>query len=293
MEASLTRLLTEHPPTSLQPTGGLFKGPISVAYTLMVLQQLYPDLAIEGRPLGSWSADYLKHAQDNIASYPGPQAGKCGIVDDIMALLAIGAASAKDKDMAANLCDYSAEALDPETENEMLYGRAGYLYLLRLIKASFTDDPKTLQLITDTQDDVVDAIFDSPRPWKWRGKHYIGAVHGVIGIITQVVLTNPQRYAPKMEADLAVALTYQYPETGNFPSSVPPEKDRLVQVCHGAPGIIISLNSIKEYFPSLKDRIEKAITKGRECVLERGLLTKEPCICHGTPPLPAASALFI
>lgn len=182
--------------------------------------------------------------------------------------------------MAGNLCDYSAEVLEEGTENELLYGRAGFLYLLRLVKVSFEDDPKTLQLITDTQDDVVDAILDSPRPWKWRGKAYVGAVHGTMGIITQIVLTNPAKYAEKMEVELAVLLTYQY-DSGNFPSSVPPERDRLVQVCHGAPGVVTSLESIREYFPNLKDRIDKAITKGREAVLERGLLTKEPCLCHG------------
>lgn len=230
--------------------------------------------------MGTWSAAYLKQAQDNIASYPGPSIGKCGITDDILSLLAIGAASSKDAEMAANLCDYSAEAIEAETENEMLYGRAGYLYLLRLVKASFVDDPKTLQLITDTQDDVIDVVLDSPRPWKWRGKTYIGAVHGAMGIITQVVLTNPQKYAEKMETELAVLLTYQY-DSGNFPSSVPPERDRLVQVCHGAPGVVTSLLSIREHFPNLREKIDKAIAKGRESILERGLLTKEPCLCHG------------
>jgi hypothetical protein len=231
--------------------------------------------------LGTWSAAYLKHAQDNISTYPGPSPGKCGITDDILALLAIGAASSKDADMVANLCDYSAEAIDPATENEMLFGRAGYLYLLRLVKASFVDDAKTLQLITDTQEDVIDAILDSPRPWKWHGKTYIGAVHGAIGILTQVVLTNPGKYAERLQAELAVLLTYQY-EGGNFPASVPPEKDRLVQVCHGAPGVVCSLVSIQEFYTGpLQEKIEKAIVKGRVCVLERGLLTKEPCICHG------------
>jgi lantibiotic modifying enzyme len=281
LEASLTRLVTEHPPASIRPGGGLFKGPVSVAYTFLVLQQIYEDLIIEGHALGTWSAAYLKHAQDNISTYAGPQVGKCGITDDILALLAIGAASSKDADMVANLCDYSAEAIDPETENELLFGRAGYLYLLRLVKASFMDDPKTLQLITDTQEDVIDAILDSPRPWKWHGKTYIGAVHGAIGIITQVVLTNPTKYAEKLQAELAVLLTYQY-EGGNFPASVPPEKDRLVQVCHGAPGVVCSLVSIQEFFTGpLREKIEKAVVKGRECVLERGLLTKEPCLCHG------------
>lgn len=280
LESSLTRLVNDHPPASIQPGGGLFKGPISVAYTFLVLQQLYPDLLINDTPLSALSSAYLKHAQDNIASYPGPTVGKCGLTDDILCLLAIGAASSKDADMAANFCDYSAEVIDPESENEVLYGRAGYLYLLRLVKASFMDDPKTLQLINDTQDDVIDAILDSPRPWRWHGKVYIGAVHGAVGIITQIVLCNPQKYAPKLETELAVLLTYQF-DSGNFPSSVPVEKDRLVQVCHGAPGVIVSLNSIKEYFPALKDKVEKSIVRGRECIWERGLLTKEPCLCHG------------
>lgn len=252
----------------------------------MVLQQLYPDLVIEDHPLGTWSAAYLKYAQENIASYRGPAIGRCGITDDIMALLAIGAASSKDAEMAADLCDYATEAIDPNSGNEMCYGRAGYLYLLRLIKASFADDPKTLQLITDTQEDVIDAIFDSPRPWKWHNKLYVGAIHGTIGIITQIVLTNPQRWAPRLEAELAVVLSCQYPESGNFPSTLPvTEKDRLVQVCHGASGIIISLNSIKEYFPNLRDKIDRAISRGRKCIIERGLLTKEPCICHGNTVL--------
>ncbi len=281
LEASLTRLVTEYPPAKLRPTGGLFHGPVSVAYTFLVLQQLYPDLEIEGHHLGTWSAAYLDYAQKNFQSYPGPRAGQCGVMDDVMCLLAIGAASSKEASMARDLCEYSAEVLDPESENEWLYGRAGYLYLLRLVKASFADNKEILQLITDTQEDVIDAVMESPRPWKWHGKAYVGAVHGAFGIITQVVLTDPQKYAAKLEMELAVLLTYQY-DSGNFPSSIPPERDRLVQICHGAPGVIVSLLSIKEYFPSLKEKIDRAIAKGRECILERGLLTKEPCLCHGT-----------
>ncbi|KAK4897710.1 hypothetical protein LTR27_004482 [Elasticomyces elasticus] len=280
LEASLTRIVNEHPPAKLRPSGGLFHGPVSVAYTFLVLQQLYPDLEISGHHLGVWSAAYLDYAQKNFASYPGPRAGHCGVMDDVMCLLAIGAASSKESGMVKDLCEYSAEVLDPDSENEWLYGRAGYLYLLRLVKASFADDKEILRLITDTQEDVIDAILESPRPWKWHGKAYVGAVHGAFGIITQIVLTDPKKYAPKLEMELAVLLTYQY-DSGNFPSSIPPERDRLVQVCHGAPGVVICLLSIKEYFPSLKEKIDRAIAKGRECILERGLLTKEPCLCHG------------
>ncbi|PSK60524.1 hypothetical protein B9Z65_674 [Elsinoe australis] len=278
--ASLTRIVTQHPPAEVRAGGGLYNGPISIAYLFLVLQQLYSDLVIEDILLGTWSAAYLKQAQDHIKSFPGPRPGKCGISEDILALLAIGAASSKDKDMAAELCDYVDEVLDAETENEWLYGRAGYLYFLRLVRASFLDDERTTKLLNDTAADVIEEILETPRPWKWHGKAYVGAVHGAIGIITQVVLTDPHKYAPKVEAELAVLLSYQF-DSGNWPGSLPPGRDRSVQVCHGAPGVVNSLMSIKHHFPNLRDKIDVAIQRGRDCIWERGLLTKEPCLCHG------------
>jgi hypothetical protein len=231
-------------------------------------------------------------AQEHIKSFPGPRVGKCGILDDILALLAIGAASSKDVDMATELCDYSAEVLDEESVNEWLYGRAGYLYYLRLVKASFVDDEKTTRMLNDTANEVVETILAAPRPWKWNGKAYVGAVHGAVGIITQIVLTNPHKYAGDVEAELAVLMSYQY-ESGNWPSSIPPGKDRLVQVCHGAPGVVNCLVSIKHYFPNLRDRIDAAIKKGRQCIWERGLLTKEPCICHGKSDHQASRTVYL
>ncbi|KAK5256871.1 hypothetical protein BJ546DRAFT_983324 [Cryomyces antarcticus] len=277
--ASLTRLVTQYPPASIPPGGGLYYGPISIAYLFMVLQSEYPNFTIEEYPMGTWSAVYLKQAQDHMKEYSGPTTKRCGVSDDIMALLAIGAASAKDADMAQELCDYAAVVTDEEAGNEWLYGRAGYLYLLRLVKASFADDKKVQDLLDDTADEVIEGIMETSRPWKWHGKAYVGAVHGAIGIITQIVLTDSS-WASQLEAELGALLSYQY-ESGNWPSSIPPVKDKLVQFCHGAPGVVSSLLSIKQYFPNLRDRIETSIRKGRACIIERGLLTKEPCLCHG------------
>lgn len=276
---SLTRIVTNYPPSTIPPGGGLYYGPISIAYLFFTLQEHYIDLEINEIPLGSWYAAYLKQAQDNIRQYGGPRADKCGIVEDIMALLALSAASAKDADMARELCDFAAVVTEPEAGNEWLYGRAGYLYLLRLVRASFIDDEEISELLADTADEVIDAILESPRPWKWGGKVYVGAAHGAVGIITQIVLTDPT-YAPQLEPELGALLSYQY-ESGNWPSSLPPGKDRLVQFCHGAAGVVSSLLSIERHFPALRNRIEVAIERGRAAVAERGLLTKEPCLCHG------------
>lgn len=277
--ASLNRLITDYPPHQIPPGGGLYYGPISVAYLFYALHNIYPDLLLDDYPMNTWSAAYIEQAQSNIKKYKGPSPSKCGVSDDIMALLALYAVTAKDPDTVKELCDFAAVTIEPDASNEWLYGRAGYLYLLRLVRGAFTDNKEIVELIEDTTDEVIDNIMASSRPWKWHGKAYVGAAHGAIGIITQIVLTDAT-WAPKLEAELGALLSYQY-ESGNFPSSLPPGRDRLVQFCHGAPGVIASLVSIKRYFPKLEERIERVIAKGRECIWERGLLTKEPCLCHG------------
>jgi lantibiotic modifying enzyme len=277
--ASLNRLITEYPPHHIPVGGGLYYGPISIAYLFYALHKHYPDLTLDEFPLNTWSAAYIEQAQAHIKEYPGPKPSKCGVGDDIMSLLALYTATSKDPDTIKELCDFAAVTIEDDASNEWLYGRAGYLYLLRLVRGSFLDNKEILELIDDTTEEVISTIMESPRPWKWHGKAYVGAVHGAIGIITQIVLSDPS-WAPKLEAELGALLSYQY-ESGNFPSSIPPGRDRLVQFCHGAPGVVASLVSIKKYFPNLKERIDRTISKGRECIWERGLLTKEPCLCHG------------
>lgn len=277
--ASLERLITDYPPHKIPPGGGLYYGPISVAYLFYALHREYPDLQLDDYPLNTWSAAYIEQAQANIKDFPAPSPSKCGVSNDIMSLLALYAVTAKDKDTARELCDQAAVLIEPEAANEWLYGRAGYLYLLRLVRGAFKDSKEITELIEDTADEVIANIMDSPRPWKWHGKAYVGAVHGAIGIITQIVLTDAS-WAPKLQAELTVLLSYQY-ESGNFPSCLPPGKDRLVQVCHGAPGVVSSLLSIRAFFPDIADRIDKVVSRARACIWERGLLTKEPCLCHG------------
>jgi hypothetical protein len=61
---------------------------------------------------------------------------------------------------------------------------------------------------------LVDEIL-SQRDWVWSGREYLGPVHGDIGIVTQVVLSDPS-YAPKLESKLLSLLMLQDDE-GNWP----------------------------------------------------------------------------
>jgi hypothetical protein len=175
--ASLSRLLLNHPPASVPPGGGLYYGPVSIGYLFFVLERMYGDeLLVEDQPLGIWSAAYLAQAKEHMMAYPGPDRSKCGVSDDIMCLLAIDAAATRDESLVKELCDWADVVTEPDACNEWLYGRAGYLYLLRFVKVCFADNPRVKALIDDTADEVIDEIVESPRPWKWHGKAY-GMLH--------------------------------------------------------------------------------------------------------------------
>ena len=109
------------------------------------------------------------------------------------------------------LCDCVGLAATPDASNEWLYGRAGYLYLLRLAKIGFTDDRETVTMIEDTPDEVIQATLRNFQPWQWHGKVYAGAVHATIGILMQIILTNPS-YAPRLEPKPDPFLQNQYRE---------------------------------------------------------------------------------
>lgn len=179
--------------------------------------------------------------------------------------------------------------------SELIYGRAGALYLLRLVRHWVANSAALVEryvvLLTNR---ILATDDDGAGNWLWSGTHYLGAAHGDIGILTQLVLTTPP-LAPRLTHRLEQLLDLQL-EDGNWPSSVqaPPaqpssgagttvkkKKKELVQWCHGAPGFVLSLLSLRPFFPSLRHRIDDAIAKGRAITWEHGLLRKEPSLCHG------------
>jgi hypothetical protein len=169
---SLTRIVTVHPPDSVPPGGGFYYGPVSVAYLFFVLSGMYKDLEVEGHTLDVWSAAYLRRAGEHMKKYPGPETNRCGVSDDVMALVAMDAVSTQDAELVKELCDFADVVTEDTAENEWLYGRAGYLYLLRFVKKWFPNNKEVWQIIDDTADEVIDLMMISPRPWKWHGKAY-------------------------------------------------------------------------------------------------------------------------
>ena len=284
--ASLTRINLYSPPVQTCSTGwtflGLYAGPTSIAYLFLRLSALYPDLNFKGQSLLDWSHAYLELGA---SAKPDVNPSCCGIANETLAQLAIRAVIDKDTSLVQKLCAYSTvvNTSSEEGSDEWVYGRAGYLYFLRLVRTALPrDEAANLHDLPDsTVQATVDRIFASPKPWTWYGQEYLGAAHGSIGIVTQIVLCSPERGLELR--DLLSRILDTQLSSGNFPPSVTAASDGLVQFCHGAPGFVLCLQSLKPHFQNstLTSKIDKAIDLARNDVWNRGLLTKTPCLCHG------------
>lgn len=98
-------------------------------------------------------------------------------------------------------------------------GRAGALYILRIMREWLPDLATAINPVVTT---LIEAILSQDR-WVWNGNQYIGPVHGDIGIVTQIVLSDAL-YAPKLESKLlsllklqvcSLALPFTVPENRN------------------------------------------------------------------------------
>ncbi|KAF7553991.1 hypothetical protein G7Z17_g3235 [Cylindrodendrum hubeiense] len=236
--------------------GGLFTGYTGLAYLFLQLSAMHPDLQVCGHNLIYWTNQYLAGDRGLLVLE-----GKCGISSEKL----------------------SFEADDP-FPSEICHGRAGALYLLRMVKhwvpeyAPLIESP--LLCLTER---IMNTDDDGRGNWEWHGRRYFGAAHGDIGIITQLALSNPS-LAPQLSSRIEKLLELQTPD-GNWPDGARSLKEgrtpSLVQWCHGAPGFIYSLLSLRPYFPLLHEQIDTAIEKGQELIWRHGLLTKEPSLCHG------------
>ncbi|KAI3355520.1 hypothetical protein L3Q82_017902, partial [Scortum barcoo] len=182
---------------------------------------------------------------------------------------------------------------DSDMPDELLYGRAGYLFALLYVNKEI--GPDTVDESTITK--VVTAIVESgknlsaeqkktdrcPLLYEWHKKQYIGAAHGLAGIYYMLMQPGARVHPDILSELVRPSIDYVRHKkfrSGNFPSSLSNESDRLVHWCHGAPGVIHMLIMAHKVFKEekyLKEAVECA-----EVIWQRGLLRKGYGICHGT-----------
>lgn len=281
LTAALGDIVANYPPRNRYPheiLQGLWSGPTGIAYLLLQVSSFRPDLVIAGQSAEQWARGYIMTPGSRGHNLRLGSHG-CGMSDEKLAYEAVRSAVSKDLGHVRQFVSSVSQVLAVEEyPDEALYGRAGTLYMLRMVRHWV---PGSNDLVDPAIAEISNTILNRGPHWRWHGRRYLGAVHGDIGIITQLVLTSPS-LAPQLQPVLEKLLRMQLPD-GNWPSSEESggSGKGLVQFCHGAPGFVVSLSSLRRFFPDLHDRIDNGISRGRECIWRQGLLKKEPNLCHG------------
>ncbi|KDR23212.1 lanC-like protein 2 [Zootermopsis nevadensis] len=180
--------------------------------------------------------------------------------------------------------------LSSDLPDEILYGRTGYLFALLYLHKHLGQDIIDSKIIQQ----VVSAVLSSgkklaqqegrnvPLMYMWHGKYYLGAAHGISGIL--YMLLQAKDYMSESDLNNLVRPTIDYLQglcfpSGNFPSSLGNNTDRLVQWCHGAPGIVFLFAQAYKVFGD--DQYLQTALKCGDVVWRRGMLSKGYSICHG------------
>lgn len=295
LHASLEAILNETPPRAHyqeSQLGGLYTGYTGLAYLFLSISALHPDLKVMGRDAHFWAGRYLNGTRDNLKI----RRGNCGISCEKLAFLAVRACVTQEPGDVVEFVSVIPSLIGPYASSEedpfpsdLVTGRAGALYLMRMVKhwvpnMGFCLDSPIHRMI----EKMIEKDEKGNMSWLWHGKRNFGAAHGEIGIITQLVLSKPA-LAPQFAGHLERLLDLQ--KNGNWPSSeIGGHLGRrdLIQWCHGAPGFLYSLQALRPHFPAMRpshpeirSRIDAAIAAARDITWEKGLLTKEPSLCHG------------
>ncbi|KAJ6000975.1 hypothetical protein N7481_001384 [Penicillium waksmanii] len=243
---------------------GLWTGSTSIAYLFLWLAETHPNLSINDRLPIDWCHGYLDCGSDVLSSAQGLNGW--GIKNEYLAYNTVKAAVTQDDRYVSKVIKAIKKDFDcPVVDNEHLSGRA----------ASEQVEDCTSILV----EQLVNAV-----PWKFHGHNYIGAAHGVIGILTQIILSRPAMGRDAaIEYLISEQLDLQMDDGHWFITDDPNlgEPD-LVHYCHGSPGFVISLDAVCPFVSEvLKARICVAIERGRKEIWEKGILRKEPNLCHG------------
>ncbi|CAK9829125.1 LanC-like protein 2 [Anthophora retusa] len=173
--------------------------------------------------------------------------------------------------------------------DELLYGRAGYLYALLFLNANISPLPIQDEVIKQ----VIALMIKSGNMYAATTKYntslmytnntsYLGAAHGLAGILYILLQARQYLTESQLEKDIKPALKFlqhvRYP-SGNFPSIMGSSSDQLVHWCHGAPGMTMLFCLAHKVYQD-ENFLETAIQCG-DVVWSRGLLRKGNGICHG------------
>jgi len=189
-------------------------------------------------------------------------------------------------------------------EHEFLYGRAGFLRVLLLMRQHFGEAGAPMRAVLEVAAQIVEAgkaLAKSmpelqghwPLMWSWHDKCYLGAAHGLMGILYMLLHVPTLLADPALKQDivgtiqqiLKMEIRWGGRAGGDYPAAVGRRahatKAPLVHWCHGAPGAVFLFTKAVEVLGDPSGEFISAAERAASVVWDRGLLKKGPGICHG------------
>eukprot|EP00523_Entomoneis_sp_CCMP467_P002357 CAMPEP_0168753632 /NCGR_PEP_ID=MMETSP0724-20121128/19048_1 /TAXON_ID=265536 /ORGANISM="Amphiprora sp., Strain CCMP467" /LENGTH=457 /DNA_ID=CAMNT_0008802011 /DNA_START=6 /DNA_END=1379 /DNA_ORIENTATION=- len=191
-------------------------------------------------------------------------------------------------------------------ECEVLYGRAGAIHAILFLRRELHDENLGSSLVLNLACDIIEqgkkvarqvSNLGFPLLWRWHDKFYLGAAHGLAGILQTLLCLNPPEREQLDQKHDMLSLVRQTIDRMNsrhcFPSSNldssikegHPRKsqsgrDRLVHFCHGAVGHVLLLAQAASVYNHEPYRL-LACDIAKYVICPRGLLRKGVGLCHG------------
>ena len=166
---------------------------------------------------------------------------------------------------------------------ELMYGCVGYLFSLLFLR-HYLPDSVDNRLIGRISAYIISAgkrDTAGPLMYTWHEKHYLGAAHGLAGILL-TLLHSGSVPRDQLDSHVIPAVNYllsQRHPSNNLRSSLGSQLDKLVQWCHGAPGLIALLT---EAHSQVGGGFLQEAFKCATPIWQRGLPRKGHGLCHGT-----------
>lgn len=288
----LTNLVTDidkHMHTEFDSDYSVYTGIAGAAYAMHKLSQTVHDAtSAQYKEKAVKYADLsLKLCRKDTSNHPGILDGRSGPI--AVSALVHSENDATVQSLTNELLEISSSLPDDYTWNEVLYGRAGYILSLLTLRGVCND--ASLYNIDNVISHTIDVIMNQAQSygdggllWPWHDSAYLGAAHGTTGILYAMLSTNGIQKSKHFASIIkccqwlhdSSACRY---DSGNYRSSIGSRNDKLVQWCHGAPGVALLFCKVYEILND-KTYLDWTCEAG-DIVYSRGLLIKGPGLCHG------------
>ncbi|CAF3305988.1 unnamed protein product [Rotaria socialis] len=286
------RKLERHIDTIDRSDGSVYTGSAGIALLYLHLAILFPSEKDNYKSKAKMLIDSaLQQVNGKRISFltgdPGPLAIAAVIYNDLNDERMVN----KCIDKIISMKDDAASDSKPD---EFLYGRTGYLYSLIFVRRKIRSDIIDNRIVTEVFESIIksgekyanETRSRSPLMYQWHDKEYMGAAHGVSGIIYLLLnvaqddlCSNLRPYVQSHLLPTIEFLTTKRLPSGNYLSSSDSTTDRLVQWCHGATGFVFLFVRTYETTGN-RSYLDLATTAG-DVVWQRGLLRKGYGLCHG------------